>query len=174
MLSSVNFFLFFFIKTRYNSYLLPQITDKLWWKNNSVSTLGIYTHVLVDFDIGWYNHDTISGNGLLQNKYWKQLYIRFCSCLGVLKDSDKTIQYYVHFGATNEWLCLTSYSQCMFLVCICGQRLHVKNLRSACRSQNYDIKTNPYCNSQDFLHVLKSIQCTKWDLLESILLHLFI
>lgn len=173
MLSSVNFFLFFFLKTRYNSYLLPQIKDKLLWKNNSVSTLGIYTHVLVDFDIGWYNHDTISGNGLLQNKYWKQLYIRFCSCLGVLKDSDKTIHYYTLVRQVNDCVWLHTVNA-MFLVCICGQRLRVKNLRSACRSQNYDIKTNPYCNSQDFLHVLKSIQCTKWDLLESILLHLFI
>lgn len=47
--------------------------------------------MLVEFDIGWYKHDTTSDNGLLQNKYWKQLYKQFYSCLGLLKDSDKTI-----------------------------------------------------------------------------------
>lgn len=138
MLSSVNFFLYFFFKTRYHSYLLPQITDKLWWKNNSVSTLGIYTHVsgfwywmvqswynqildgttTIQSDIGWYNHDTISGNGLLQNKYWKQLYIRFCSCLGVLKDSDKTIHYYTLVRQVNDCVRLHTVNACSWCVSV--------------------------------------------------------
>lgn len=33
------------------------------------STLEISIHMLVEFDIGWYKHDTTSDNGLLQNKY---------------------------------------------------------------------------------------------------------
>lgn len=137
-----------FLKTTYNFIFYHKLQIDFEERIIVFSTLGISIHMLVEFDIGWYKHDTTSDNGLLQNKYWKQLYKQFCGFLGLLKDNDK-IWYYTVVRQVCECVWLRTVKARSW--CVSGLRHCVKNFRSACRCQNYDIHTNPYC--QDFLHI---------------------